>query len=107
MIALSFDQLNNSTCKKHFEERCKILHNQGDIVHWHVSRDFPQPRHCIVCMSEELESLREANLNINKKRLFLLRALDASYKVIDALPPSESVERILYLSYKERLEADG
>ena len=107
MISLSFEQFNSATCKTHFEERCKILYDQGKVLCWQVDKSFEEPKHCLVCMEEELYSLREVNRSINEKRLFLLRALESTYKVIDALPPSPTTDYRDYLEYKERLENDG
>ena len=92
MIKLSLEQLRNCTCKKHYEERCK------------VGRHFNEPKHCIVCMDEELQSLREANKNINEKRLFLLKGLEVTWKIIDALPPDPAVDYTDYGAFKREFE---
>jgi len=99
LIKLSLEQLRNCTCKKHYEERCKILYDQGKVICWTAGLNFNEPKHCLVCMEEELVSLREANKDINEKRLFLLRAIDAAWAFIDALPPGDPTTRA-YINYK-------
>jgi len=55
-------------------------------------------------MDEELQSLREANKNINEKRLFLLKGLEVTWKIIDALPPDPAVDYTDYGAFKREFE---
>ena len=110
MIKLTLDQLRYCTCKKHYEERCKILYDQGKLICWTAGHEFKDPNHCIVCQEESLEKLREANKQINQKRLFLIHALDAAWYYISIpIADFEAKERALenYMEYKERFKKEA
>jgi len=104
VIKLNLEQLRHCTCKKHYEERCKILYDQGKLICWTTDKHFNQPRNCIVCMDEELKSLRTANKDINEKRLFLLRGLEVTWKLVDALPPEPGIDYKEYKKFKCEFE---
>jgi len=71
---------------------------------WTAGKHFNEPPHCLVCMDEELKSLRTANKNINEKRLFLLKGLEITWKLVDALPPEPSINYGGYEEFKREFE---
>lgn len=99
MTEITIDELRLCTCKKHYEERCKILYKEGRLICWSVDNSFQEPPRCIVCMEEENEKLREANLRINEKRILLIHGLDAAWTHIDK-PSDETLKE-----YKTRRKA--
>ena len=101
MIKLTIDELRLCTCKKHYEERCRILYKEGKIICWAVDKEFQEPKHCIVCMEEGNEKLREANFKINEKRMLLIRAVDAAWKYIDN---SNDITLEQYRIYRNEVE---
>ena len=83
MTKLTIEELRHCTCKVHYEERAKILYKEGKVICWTAGNNFKEPNHCVVCLDESNEKLKETNYKINEKRMLLIRALDASWGYID------------------------
>jgi hypothetical protein len=110
VVKLTIEQLRHCTCKRHYEERCRILYNEGKVLCWRADKNFKEAGHCIICKEEELVKLRETNKQINKKRLFLIQALDAAWQYIDTpITDMDAKDRTLerMTEFKKKFKEDA